>query len=100
MSNSATTQAQSESEIMLGAYSVYTSKIDASASEAFQEALHGFVGVSYSAVAVSQQIVNGTNYHFFCNTKLITQFPVNGCAIVSIYKPLEGKAHITRIQNI
>lgn len=83
-----------------GTYSLYTDRISAEAKKAFKEGLKGFVGGNYIPVAVSAQTVLGTNYHFFCNATLVTPNPVNGIAIVSIYKPLEGKAHITRIQNI
>lgn len=85
---------------LVGAYSKYTADISAEAKKAFEEALEGFVGVSYSAVAVSSQVVAGTNYHFFCNATPVTGNPVNGAAIVSIYAPLEGKAHITKIQEV
>lgn len=87
-------------ENLVGAYSPYNSKIDDSAKKAFEEALKGFVGVRYTPVAVSQQVVAGLNYRFFCNTQAATQFPLNGAAIVSIYKPLNGQAHITGIQKI
>lgn len=84
----------------LGAFSAYTCEIDKDQQAAFDEALEGLVGVGYNPVAVSQQVVAGMNYHFFCNTKLITARPRNGAAIVSIYKPLKGEAHITNIKTI
>lgn len=91
MSNTAT---------LVGAFTPYTSEISKEAQAAFDEAFNGFVGVSYAPVAVSQQIVAGINYNFFCNTKSATRFPEEGAAIVSIYKPLEGAAHITNIKEI
>ncbi|HNW97673.1 MAG TPA: hypothetical protein PKK00_04580 [Bacteroidales bacterium] len=87
-------------QVLVGAWSIYTSKIDEQAQQAFKEATHGLVGVSYSPVAVSQQVVAGMNYRFFCNTKLITPIYLNGAAIVSVYKPLKGEAHITSITPI
>lgn len=85
---------------MVGAYSLYSSEISITSKEAFNEATRGLLGVKYTPVAVSQQVVAGMNYHFFCNTESVTRFPVIGAAIVSIYKPLEGDAHITNIKEI
>ncbi len=85
---------------LVGAYSLYTCKISTEAKKAFEEAIAGLVGVNYSPVAVSIQIVAGTNYHFFCNATPVTAKPINGAAIVSVFAPLEGEAHITKIQNV
>lgn len=85
---------------LLGAFSPYTSKIDTQAKMAFEEALKDFVGVKYEPVAVSQQVVAGMNYKFFCNTETATRFPILGSAIVSIYKPLDQAAHIIHIQTL
>lgn len=85
---------------LLGAYSPYTCKITKEAQIAFDQAMEGIIGVTYSPVAVSSQIVSGMNYKFFCNTESSTLFPRLGAAIVSIYAPLEGPAHITHIQTL
>lgn len=85
---------------LLGAFSPYTCKIDENVKVAFDEAIKGILGVAYTPVAVSQQVVAGMNYKFFCNTKSSTLYPINGAAIVSIYKPLKEAAHITHIQSI
>lgn len=85
---------------LAGAYSPYTCEISAEAKKAFIEATKGLVGVRYLPVAVSTQIVAGVNYKFFCNTQAATVMPLYGAAIVSIYAPLKGAAHITHIQNL
>ena len=85
---------------LVGAYLPYTCNIDAIAKQAFEEATHGLVGVRYTPAAVSQQLVAGMNYRFFCNSEAATVYPSNGAAFVSIYKPVDGKAHITGIQNV
>ena len=85
---------------LVGAFSPYTSEINKEAQAAFNEGTKDLLGVKYSAVAVSQQVVAGMNYHFFCNAKSATEYPVNNAAIVSIYKPLTGEAHITNIKVI
>lgn len=97
MSNSKE-QSELKSEILPGAYSLYSCKIDEHAKEAFKEAFM-VDGIKYTAVAVSIQIVAGTNYNFFCNVQLSEQ-PLSYCAIVSIFKPLDGTARITKIQDI
>jgi len=83
---------------LVGAFSPYSCKISTEAMKAFDEAMKKILGVTYSPVAVSVQIVAGMNYKFFCNTVTSTRFPIQGTAIVSIYAPLEGESHVTHIQ--
>ncbi|MBL4704507.1 MAG: hypothetical protein JKY54_08295 [Flavobacteriales bacterium] len=100
MSDSTAEIKNSETISRVGAFSPYTCTISAEAQSAFKEALDGIIGVTYTPVAVSQQVVAGLNYKFFCNTVASTRYPINGAAIVSIYKPLDGRAHITNIQDV
>ena len=86
--------------IAAGAYSAYTCKISKDAEKSFKKALEGIIGVSYSPVAVAQQVVAGINYKFFCNTKAAVRYPLYGAAIVTIYQPLDGPAHVTNIEEI
>lgn len=65
----------------------------------FNEALDGFVGVQYTPVSVSTQVVNGTNYRFKC-TAAIPPSEVEWEAIIEIYQPLDGKPHITSITRL
>ncbi len=85
---------------LLGAYSPYTCEITKEARAAFDQAMKDIIGVKYSPVAVSSQVVSGMNYKFFCNTEASTLYPRLGAAIVSIYAPLKGDAHITHIQTL
>lgn len=85
---------------LVGAFSTFSCNIDNQAEQAFNEAMENIIGVEYSPVAVSQQVVAGMNYRFFCNSKIVTPYAANGSAMVNIYKPLEGKAHIISIKNI
>lgn len=57
-------------------------------------------GVDYTALAVASQVVAGTNYRFFCNAKGVYPGALNEAAIVTVYKPLSGEAHITEINRI
>jgi len=85
---------------LVGAYSTFACNIDVQAKEAFSQALAVLSGVDYTPVAVSSQIVAGINYRFFCNAKVVSPYSANGSAMVNIYKPLTGEAHITSIQRI
>jgi hypothetical protein len=66
----------------------------------FEEAMRGFVGVGDSPLDVATQIVAGENYKFFCNATTVTKEPMNFAAIVEIFRPLQGKPHITRIERV
>jgi hypothetical protein len=90
----------SKTSNVIGAFSPYSNSISTESKLALEDALDILLGVSYSPIAVSQQVVAGTNYKFFCNTEATIQFPPNRAAIVSVYKPLKGKAHVTNIQNL
>ncbi len=74
--------------------------VDKPSLAVFDEAISGYAGVHYTPVAVSQQLVAGMNYRFFCNSKVVYPDSLNGAAIVSVYKPLEGKAYVTSIMPI
>lgn len=56
----------------------------------FDEAMNGLVGVEYTPEKVAKQVVNGTNYRFFCYGNTLTAEPNKFPAIVKIYAPLPG----------
>lgn len=90
----------SNKTITLGAFSTYSCEINEASQSAFNEATREILGVKYTAIAVSQQVVAGMNYHFFCNTESVTRYPLIGAAIVSVYKPVNENAQITNIREI
>jgi hypothetical protein len=65
----------------------------------FDEAMNGFVGVHYKPQAVSTQVVAGVNYRFRCQASM-PPAEVLWEAIVEIFKPLDGKAHVIGIVRI
>ena len=65
----------------------------------FDEAMSGFVGVTYKPQTVSTQVVAGVNYRFKCQASM-PPAEVIWEAIVEIFSPLEGKPHITGITRI
>ena len=69
------------------------------ASDAFEAAMEGYVGVSYSPIALlGTQLVSGTNYKFLCYGTLVTKDPVTSWYVVDIYENLQGEYSITDIQ--
>lgn len=85
---------------LAGGWTPYSTEISKEAKEAFDEAFKGFVGVNYKPLAVANQVVAGINYRFFCNAKAVYPNSPIEAAIVQIYHPLQGPAHITSIQRI
>lgn len=82
-----------------GGWSKYSSHISSEAKAAFDEALKGLAGVSYSPIAVAEQVVAGKNYQFFCNAHVVVPNPTNYAAIVSVHKPLSGDASVTETKT-
>ncbi|MFM2486212.1 hypothetical protein [Celerinatantimonas yamalensis] len=84
---------------LLGGWSVFRS-LDSEDKEVFTKAMKGFTGVDYSPIAVATQVVEGTNFAFFCNAKGVypeaTVFP----AIIHIYRNLQNEVGITHIQRL
>lgn len=67
----------------------------------FEKAMEGLVGVKDTPKRVSKQIVNGTNYRFFCYGEPATQGEHSFPAIVTIYAaPGSSKPQITGIQRV
>lgn len=83
-----------------GGYSRFTTRISKKASKVFDKALQGLVGVGYTPLAVSTQVVAGTNYRFFCNARGVYPGALNEGAILDIYKPLKGPPHLTQIRIV
>ncbi|MCU1722845.1 MULTISPECIES: hypothetical protein [unclassified Pseudomonas] len=83
---------------IVGGWSAYH-PLTAQDKKVFQEALHGFVGVQYTPLEVSTQVVNGTNYRYLSNAQVPGSELIYK-VIVSIYAPTNGAPHITGIQQI
>lgn len=67
----------------------------------FDKAMEGFVGVSYSPIAVlSTQAVAGTNYAYLCEATPVVQDPESYYAIVTIYEDLSGNTEISDIVEL
>ena len=84
----------------VGGWTIYSTTISSAAKKAFDDALKGLVGVGYEPLAVASQLVSGTNYRFFCNAKVVYPGAPNQAALVQIYQPAQGQAHITSIKIV
>ncbi|GAB0155750.1 hypothetical protein CHRYSEOSP005_10120 [Chryseobacterium sp. Alg-005] len=88
----------STQELVVGGWTKYHA-LTPEDQKVFDEAMSGFVGVSYTPQEVSTQLVNGTNYRYKC----IASMPpadVVWEAIVEIYQPINGKPHVVSIHRI
>ena len=66
----------------------------------FKKATAGMAGVGYTPVFVmSTQIVEGTNYAYFCKAKTATSKPVTSWKVVIVNKSLSGKAKVVTVNN-
>jgi hypothetical protein len=87
-------------QLMPGGWTAFNFNISAEARKVFDEALKGFVGVGYTPLAFATQVVAGTNYCFLCKGVVVYPGAPEFAAKVYIYKPLEGKPHISEIVRI
>ena len=83
-----------------GGWTPFNTDITVKEKEIFKTAFKGFVGVDYKPLAVATQVVAGTNYRFFCNSKGVYPHAANETAMVQVYEPLDGSAHITSIHRV
>ena len=66
------------------------------AQAAFENAAAGWVGVSFSPIALlGTQIVAGTNYKILCCGTMVTKDPITSLYVIDVYEDLEGEAQIT-----
>lgn len=84
------------SDSILGGWSPYR-KPTAEDLKIFNEATNGIVGVSYTPLEVSTQVVSGMNYKFICEARPAVVAPIVYKATVQIYAPLEGAPFVTHI---
>ena len=85
---------------MVGTFSDFSCKISQDDKNVFEKAMNGFVGVKYTPVAVATQVVQGTNYAFFCNGEGAYPESISQPSIVYIYQDLNGAVELKRIQAL
>ena len=88
-----------EAKPAIGAYGPFE-PLNSKTKDVFERATKGLLGVSYTPLIVSTQVVAGTNYLYMCNARAVypgaTPHPVE----VIIFEPLEGPPHITSVTSI
>lgn len=71
---------------MPGGWTPLSCDISPKSMEVFQAVTKGLVGVNYELVACATQIVNGTNYSFFCNSKkVIPNAPIRSLSLMPTF---------------
>lgn len=80
---------------VVGGWSAYH-KLTPQDQKVFDEAMKGFVGVKYTPISVSTQVVAGMNYRFKCEASMPPS-DVVWEAIVEIFQPLNGNPHVVGI---
>jgi hypothetical protein len=85
---------------LTGGWTPFDYEITGAARAVLKEATDDIIGVTYTPSAFATQVVAGTNYCFLCTGQVshpvVPPYPV----LVSIFKPLSGKAHISEITRI
>lgn len=65
--------------------------------QVFDKAMEKIIGVDYIPLKVSSQVVNGTNYRFACESRVISPEGRKQMAMVQIYQPINGIPTVIRI---
>ncbi len=65
--------------------------------QVFQAATEKLTGVDYTPLLVSTQVVEGTNYKFVCDSKVVYPNAEMHRTMVYIFKPLNGIPEVTAI---
>ena len=75
-------------------------KVTSDTQKVFDEALKGLLGVGYTPLAVTSQVVSGTNYIFAVNARLVYPNSHEYPALIRVFKPLNGPARIVKIHDL
>lgn len=88
-------------QYMAGGWSQWK-QVDEETLQVFNEAMQGLVGVKYTPLEVSYQVVAGMNYKYKCNAQVVYLGTKPYVALVEIFKPLaqEGIEQTPIIMNI
>lgn len=87
-----------ETAIQVGAWTQYRTELTKEELSIFTAAFKDFVGVDYQAVAIATQLVNGTNYSFFCNARGVSPHATDVPAMVEIYLEPNSLPIITNVR--
>jgi hypothetical protein len=85
---------------MTGAWGGFSFTVTPEAKSVFDQALTGLVGVKYTPRAFAIQVVNGLNYCFLSEGKVVYPGGHEFAALIYVYAPPGGDPHITGITEI
>lgn len=74
--------------------------IDQKARSIFNRAVADLVGVKYTPLNYRTQVVNGTNYRFYCNTLTMGNPRRSGKAYLTVHVDLEGKIRNVSTEDV
>ena len=75
-------------------------KVTSDKQKVFDEALKGLVGVDYTPLAFTSQVVNGANYIFAANAKIVYPGSREYPALLRVFSPPGGPARVVNIQRL
>lgn len=84
---------------VLGGWTAFA-LVDGDSASVLQKALRGRLGVGYTPLLAAKQLVNGTNYLFVCNSRIVYPSARNYAVLVKVYQPLKGESEIREIVQI
>ena len=88
------------SDAIAGGWSAWHSPVSEEAKTVLGEALAGWVGAKFEPLAFATQLVSGTNYAYLALATPVVPNAKAHPVSITVYKPLQGKAHITQIKDI
>jgi hypothetical protein len=83
-----------------GGWTPFITPIPQEDLDVFNTAMKQIMGVDYQPLAVATQVVAGTNYRFFCNSKVVYPHSPNEARMVQIWQNPEGVLSITSIEKV
>ncbi|WP_163831851.1 hypothetical protein [Spartinivicinus ruber] len=86
--------------VIPGGWSLFRSDLSMNEYFVFSEALRYSVGVKYTPIAVSTQVVAGTNYRFICNGEPVAPGAAPTAVVINIHQSLHGDPKIMSINDI
>lgn len=81
-----------------GGWTAYSCDITKDAQKVFDKVTDHLIGVKYTLVAFATQVVEGTKYSFFCNSRVVYPDAPYQPALVDVFKPLDDEPYITGIR--
>lgn len=89
-----------DTKTVVGGWTDFDFTISADAKEVLHSVTGKLLGVKYVPIAVSTQIVAGTNYCFLCEATGVFPGACTSLVEIYIYRPLKGDAYLSSIKPV